>query len=64
MIGFIDPPGPFAPKTQWRQFLAHMWTLPQHDPQVRAAIQEAHEPLASHRLFRDRYSRQFNTRNR
>ena len=64
MFGFIDPPGRYVPKTQWRQFLAHMRRLPQHDPQVRAAIQEAHEPLASHRLFRDRYSRQFNTRNR
>jgi hypothetical protein len=45
-IGFIDPPLPYAPKTQWRQFLAHMRRLPQHDPQVQAAIEEAREALA------------------
>ena len=28
MIGFIDPPGRYVPKTQWRRFLAHMQTLP------------------------------------
>ena len=46
MYGFIDPPLPYAPKTQWRQFLAHMRTLPQRDPQVQAAIEEAREALA------------------
>ena len=46
MIGFIDPPLPYAPKTQWRQFLARMQTLPRHDPQVQAAIEEAQEALA------------------
>jgi hypothetical protein len=45
MIGFIDPPGRYAPKTQWRQFLARMHRLPQHEPQVQAAIREAHEAL-------------------
>jgi len=46
MIGFIDPPGRYVPKTQWRRFLAHMQTLPQRDPQVQAAIRLAHEALA------------------
>ena len=46
MIGFIDPPGRYVPKTQWRRFLAHMQTLPQRDPQVQAAIRQAHEALA------------------
>ena len=46
MIGFIDPPLPYAPKTQWRQFLAHMQRLTQRDPQVQAAIEEARKALA------------------
>jgi hypothetical protein len=46
MFGFIDPPGRYAPKTRRRQFLAHMQRLSQHDPQLQAAIEEAHEALA------------------
>lgn len=40
-IGFIDPPGPFAPIKQARQlqdFLIHMRQYPQDVPQVQTAI--------------------------
>ena len=43
MIGFLDPPGPFAPKTQWQEFLACMFMRSQADPQVQAAVQDAQE---------------------
>jgi hypothetical protein len=49
MIGFIDPPGRFAATTQWQQFLAHMKTLPQDDPQVQAAIKQAQQALGKQR---------------
>jgi hypothetical protein len=45
MLGLIDPPSRFAPKTQWREFLDRMMRLPQDEPQVRAAVQEARKAL-------------------
>ena len=50
MIGFIDPPGRFAPKQQWLDFLAQMKALPQQDdPQVKGAIREAEHVLKQKR---------------
>jgi hypothetical protein len=31
MLGFIDPPGRYAPRKQWQEFLARMKTLPEND---------------------------------
>ena len=46
MIGFIDPPGRYAPKKQWQEFLKRMQTLPQDDPQVQAVMREAQNALS------------------
>jgi hypothetical protein len=46
MFGLIDPAGPFAPATEWRQFLERMLQLPQDEPQVQEAIREVREALA------------------
>jgi hypothetical protein len=46
LFGLIDPPRPFAPATEWRQFLERMLRLPQDEPQVQEAIREAREALA------------------
>jgi hypothetical protein len=46
MFGLIDPPGPFAPATEWQRFLERMLQLPQDEPQVEEAIREAREALA------------------
>jgi hypothetical protein len=43
MIGFLDPPGPFARKTQWQELMARMLMRPQADPQVQAAVRDAQE---------------------
>lgn len=45
----IDIPTPYAPTTQWREFLAQMRQLPQDDPSVKWAIEEAEKELASPR---------------
>lgn len=37
----IDPPSPFSPVGEWRDFLAEMETLDQDDPGVKDAIAEA-----------------------
>ena len=46
MFGLIDPPGYTAPLAQWRQFLERMLQLPQDEPQVEFAVQEARKVLA------------------
>jgi hypothetical protein len=46
MIGIIDPPGRYAPRAEWQEFLRRMAGLPQDDPQVQAAIEEARRALA------------------
>jgi hypothetical protein len=46
VIGLIDPPGRYAPKTQWQEFLARMQRLPQDDPQVQAALEQARQALS------------------
>jgi hypothetical protein len=46
MIGFIDPPGRFRPKKEWQDFLDQMKAMPQDDPQVQGAIEEAQEVLS------------------
>lgn len=53
MIGFIDPPGPYAAKAEWRAFLERMQRLPQGDPQVETALRDAREALARPKLPED-----------
>jgi hypothetical protein len=41
----IDPPSPFASKTEWQQFLNEMLRLRQEDPDVSCAVKMAEEAL-------------------
>jgi hypothetical protein len=43
----IDPPGPFEPTRRWEEVLAQLKKMPQDDPSVRIATEEAEEQLAS-----------------
>lgn len=45
----IDPPGLFAPREEWRQFLEALQSLPAPDDAVRAAIVEAERQVAGDR---------------
>jgi hypothetical protein len=45
MLGFIDPPGPFAPLTQWRAFLKELAAMPQSQ-QVQLEIKHARKVIA------------------
>jgi hypothetical protein len=45
MPGFIDPPSPYAPVTQWRAFLKELAAMPQ-DHQIRLEIKYARRMLA------------------
>jgi hypothetical protein len=40
VTGFIDPPSPFAPRSEWEAFLVELKALPEA-PDVTAAITEA-----------------------
>ena len=46
MAFLIDPPGPFAPRRQWEEFLVRLKSLPQDDPGVQAEIRNAKWTLA------------------
>jgi len=41
----IDPPGPFDPTPQWREFLERLMSLPQDDPGVQAELHHAQSVL-------------------
>jgi hypothetical protein len=45
MLGFIDPPGPYAPLMQWRAFLKQLVAMPQSQ-QVRFEVKHAREMIA------------------
>jgi hypothetical protein len=43
---FIDPPSPYAPLSEMREFLDQMRKLPQDDESVRLVIREVEENIA------------------
>jgi hypothetical protein len=46
VIACIDPPLRYAPKQEWREFLARMMALDQSDPMVQHAIEQANRVLS------------------
>ena len=51
MYGCIDLPSPFAPVKELQKSLKSLATLPQDDPQVRRAIQEAKSNLRNAQML-------------
>jgi heme oxygenase len=44
--GFIDPPSPFDPPEDWREFIAELEAIPEPEEDIRQAIADAKQYLA------------------
>jgi len=45
-VGFIDPPSPFAPVSEWRAYLSRLQAVDPRTPEIEDAISEAEKHLA------------------